>query len=108
MVQFVDQETQDEFKKVDNEFVKNAGGILIDGSNLVQLKNRWVDDDQIMSNEEVDNMVNEVGPKEFRLKRKIEMGHASLNDFDGMNFSQTVGAIKRMDQEWSILLFKLI
>jgi hypothetical protein len=52
-----------------------------------------------MSNEEVDNMVNEVGPKEFRLKRKIEMGHASLNDFDGMTFSQTVGAIKRMDQE---------
>jgi hypothetical protein len=29
------------------------------------------------------------------------MGHASLNDFDGMTFSQTVGAIKRMDQEWA-------
>jgi hypothetical protein len=34
-VQFVDQDTQDELHTVDNEFVKNAGGILIDGSNLV-------------------------------------------------------------------------
>lgn len=62
-LQFVDQQTQNEFAQVDENAIKNAGGISLDGSNLVQLKNGWVSNDSIMSNEEVDNMVAEYGPR---------------------------------------------
>ena len=59
-MKFVDQETQDEFHKVDSEFVRNAGGLTVDGEDLLQLKSRWVDDDQALNDKETNEVINDI------------------------------------------------
>lgn len=88
LLQFVDSDTQAEMSAVDKDFVNNAGGLNVDGENLVQTQ--WVAGDVEMNANEQDQLIADIQTK------KAKAGQATINDYDGMSFAQTLEHVNKM------------
>jgi hypothetical protein len=64
---------------VDKDFVNNAGGLNVDGENLVQTRQQWADGD--LNGQEQDELIADIQTK------KAHAGAATINDYDHMSFA---------------------